>query len=57
MEITIKKFFASLFVYFAILIPVSGYQAPTETAANDILTKGEFQTFSKMLSDLPSSHD
>ncbi|WP_154661491.1 hypothetical protein [Bacillus ndiopicus] len=51
-----KKFFANLFVCFAILVSVSGYQVPTETAANDVLPKGEFQIFSKSLPDLPSRH-
>ncbi|WP_154661492.1 hypothetical protein [Bacillus ndiopicus] len=51
-----KKFFASLLVCFAVLVSVSGYQAPTETAANDILLKVEFQAFSKELPDLPSIH-
>ncbi len=53
---TMKKFFANLFVCFAILVSVSGYQVPTETAANDVLPKGEFQIFSKSLPDLPSRH-
>lgn len=49
-----KKLFANLFVCFAILVSASGYQVQAETAANVVLSNGEFQTFSKELPDLPS---